>query len=326
MIESVVDAGRDRLRRHADLRTHEGTRERRSRAGPRQRCDALAGAPRSHHAFGAAAAVLIQGIPRYGWWNVASYMARRASRRRLLAVSFGAYAVSLFFGDNPWSGWDNVFASLVVVVMTLINMVGATFVSRVASVMVVVLLGVFAVFVWVTITDVNWHLLAFSGYPLGLEDHLEHRADLLRLPRFRRDDLHGREPPRSEECVVGDGARARADDGHVRVDLDRRVRDLDLRSGDRLRRDCDRRGCAAVARRRRLHADGSGRAHRDRRSDQSDALRLGGANRLAGGDRAVPPVLGHNSRLGKHGGLIVTGILVLLLANFVDLSAIASVA
>jgi amino acid transporter len=38
-----------------------------------------------------------------------------------------------------------------------------------------------------------------------------------------------------------------------------------------------------------------------------------------------PPLLGRNSRLGRHGGLVLTGILVLLLANLVDLSAIASV-
>ena len=49
--------------------------------------------------------------------------------------------------------------------MTLINMVGATFVARVASVMVVVLLGVFAVFIWVTISDVDWSMLAVSDYP-----------------------------------------------------------------------------------------------------------------------------------------------------------------
>ena len=82
----------------------------------------------------------------------------------MLAVSFGSYAVSLFIGDHGWGGWDNVFASLLVA-MTTINMTGATFVARAASVMVVVLLCVFAVFIAVTISDVNFHLLAFSGYP-----------------------------------------------------------------------------------------------------------------------------------------------------------------
>ena len=83
----------------------------------------------------------------------------------MLAVSFGTYATTLFIGDDAWSGWDNLFASLLIVAMTLVNMIGATFVSRVASVMVVVLLVVFAVFIVVTISDVNFDLLAFSGYP-----------------------------------------------------------------------------------------------------------------------------------------------------------------
>jgi L-asparagine transporter-like permease len=38
-----------------------------------------------------------------------------------------------------------------------------------------------------------------------------------------------------------------------------------------------------------------------------------------------PPLLGPGSRLGRHGGLLVTGMVALVLANFLDLSAIASV-
>jgi amino acid transporter len=38
-----------------------------------------------------------------------------------------------------------------------------------------------------------------------------------------------------------------------------------------------------------------------------------------------PPLLGPRSRLGRHGGLLVTAALALVLANLVDLSAIASV-
>ena len=47
----------------------------------------------------------------------------------MVAVSFGGYATSLFIGDDAWSGWDNVFTSLLVVGMAAINMVGATFVA-----------------------------------------------------------------------------------------------------------------------------------------------------------------------------------------------------
>ena len=38
-----------------------------------------------------------------------------------------------------------------------------------------------------------------------------------------------------------------------------------------------------------------------------------------------PPILGRDSRLGPHGGVLVTAALVLVVANVVDLSAIASV-
>ena len=66
--------------------------------------------------------------------------------------------------------------------------------------MVVVLLGVFAIFIWVTIADVDFDLLAFSTYPPLLGHHREHRADVLRVPRLRRHDLHRRDlaiPPAS---------------------------------------------------------------------------------------------------------------------------------
>ena len=82
----------------------------------------------------------------------------------MVAVSFGSYAVSLF-GADGWSGWDNVFTSAVIVLMTAINIRGTQFVARVASALVFVLLAVFALFIAVTITDIDFDLLAFSGYP-----------------------------------------------------------------------------------------------------------------------------------------------------------------
>ena len=111
---------------------------------------------------------LLQGFGNGRLLGIAAWLGYAAAFvvvAAMLAVSFGSYAVSLFFGDDAWSGWDNVFASLLIVAMTLINMTGATFVARVAAVMVVVLLAVFAVFIAVTIRDVDFDLLAFSGYP-----------------------------------------------------------------------------------------------------------------------------------------------------------------
>ena len=79
---------------------------------------------------------LLQGFGNGRLLGVASWLGYAAAFvvvAAMLAVSFGSYATSLFIGDDAWSGWDNVFASLLIVAMTLVNMTGATFVSRVAS-------------------------------------------------------------------------------------------------------------------------------------------------------------------------------------------------
>jgi amino acid transporter len=49
--------------------------------------------------------------------------------------------------------------------MVGINLIGAGFVDRAQSLIVVVLLAVFAVFIVATLVDIDPHLLAFSGYP-----------------------------------------------------------------------------------------------------------------------------------------------------------------
>ena len=83
----------------------------------------------------------------------------------MVAVAFGSYATSLFIGDDAAAGWDNVFTSGIVVAMAGINLIGARFVDRAQSLIVVVLLAVFAVFIVATLVEIDPHLLAFSGYP-----------------------------------------------------------------------------------------------------------------------------------------------------------------
>ena len=83
----------------------------------------------------------------------------------MVAVAFGSYATSLFIGNDAAAGWDNVFTSAIVVAMAGINLIGARFVDRAQSLIVVVLLAVFAVFIVATLVDIDPHLLAFSGYP-----------------------------------------------------------------------------------------------------------------------------------------------------------------
>ena len=83
----------------------------------------------------------------------------------MVAVSFGGYATSLFVGEHAGAGWDNLFITALILAMLAINLVGAKFVANAQSVIVACVLAVFAVFIVVTIVNLNPHLLAFSGYP-----------------------------------------------------------------------------------------------------------------------------------------------------------------
>jgi len=84
----------------------------------------------------------------------------------MVAVSFGDYAVSLFVGTGShWSGWNNVFITLLLVVMCALNMVGTKAVAAAQAAIVVGVLAVFGVFIFVTVPKIDTSLLAFSGYP-----------------------------------------------------------------------------------------------------------------------------------------------------------------
>ena len=83
----------------------------------------------------------------------------------MVAVAFGSYATSLFVGDDAGGAWDNIFTSLIVVAMAALSIVGSKLVDRAQSIIVIALLAVFAVFIAVTIVDIDFDLLAFSGYP-----------------------------------------------------------------------------------------------------------------------------------------------------------------
>jgi hypothetical protein len=58
------------------------------------------------------------------------------------AVSFGSYATSLFVGDDPAGGWDNRFTTLLILVMVVVSVIGATFVARAQSLIVIGVLAV----------------------------------------------------------------------------------------------------------------------------------------------------------------------------------------
>lgn len=83
----------------------------------------------------------------------------------MVAVSFGDYAAALFLGDAPGGPATKVFAAVLVVAATMLAMAGPRVLSRVQSLVLLLLLAVFAVFVVTTVGHLDLSLLSPSGYP-----------------------------------------------------------------------------------------------------------------------------------------------------------------
>ena len=81
----------------------------------------------------------------------------------MVAVSFGSYAASTFAGGN--AAWIKVFAALIIIVVTAVNIVGSGLVAKAQTVIVYVVLGILAFFAVVTLVNMHPSLLAPSGYP-----------------------------------------------------------------------------------------------------------------------------------------------------------------
>ncbi len=81
----------------------------------------------------------------------------------MVAVSFGSYASAAFAGGD--TAWEKPFAVAIVLAMTALNVAGSTFVARIQSVIVFVVIGILSVFAAVTVVNMDPALLAPSGYP-----------------------------------------------------------------------------------------------------------------------------------------------------------------
>jgi amino acid transporter len=89
---------------------------------------------------------LLEGFGRGRLVGIASwlgYISAIVIVTAMVVVSFGSYAVSPFIGDNASSWWDNLFITLLVIVLTGVNTIGTKVVTAAQSVIV---LGVLVVF------------------------------------------------------------------------------------------------------------------------------------------------------------------------------------
>lgn len=82
----------------------------------------------------------------------------------MVAVSFGSYASSMLTGGEN-AAWVKVFAALIIVVMTAVNIAGSQLVANAQTVIVYVVLGILTIFAVVTLANMHPSLLAFSKYP-----------------------------------------------------------------------------------------------------------------------------------------------------------------
>jgi amino acid transporter len=274
-------------------------------------------------------AYLVEGFGNGRLVGIASWLGYAAAIVivcSMVAVAFGSYAASLFIGDDAGAGWDNIFASAVVLGALALNIVGSRVVDRAQSLIVIALLGVFAVFIVVTMVDVDWDLLAFGGYP-PLSDIVASVALTFfaylgfSVITFTAGDLRdpGRELP-----IAMYGALGVTSALYVFISLgvfgtlgsDQVVAYGETAIAEAARPSLGEAGFVmmAVA---ALLATGS--------SVNATIYASGGLTTMLAKIGQFPPFFGAESRLGRHAGLIITSGVVLVIANLVDLSAIASV-
>ena len=244
----------------------------------------------------------------------------------MVAVAFGSYATSLFIGDDAASGWDNVFTSAIVVAMAAINLVGSRVVDRAQSLIVVVLLIVFAVFIAVTLVDIDFDLLAFSGYP-SFSDIVASVAITFfaylgfSVITFAAGDLRdpARELPRAMYIALGVTTVL-----YVLISLGV--------FGTLTAEEAIGYGETAIAEAARPALGDAGFTMMavaallaTASSVNATLYASGGLTTMLAQVGQFPSFFGRGSRLGAHAGLLITAALVLLVSNLVDLSAIASV-
>jgi amino acid transporter len=244
----------------------------------------------------------------------------------MVAVAFGSYATSLFVGDDAAGGWDNLFTTAIVLAMAALSIVGSRVVDRAQSVIVVALLAVFAVFIAVTIVDIDFDLLAFSGYPSAADIvasvALTFFAYLgFSVITFASGDLRepARELPLAMYAALGITTIL-----YVLISLgvfgtltvDEAIGYGETAIAEAARPALGEAGFVMMAVAALLATASSVNA---------TLYASGGLTAMLAEAGQFPTFFGRRSRLGPHAGVLITAAIVLVVSNVVDLSAIASV-
>jgi amino acid transporter len=244
----------------------------------------------------------------------------------MVAVSFGSYASTVFLGDDAAAGWDNVFTTLLIVIMVVINMVGATIVARAQSLIVALVLASFAFFIVAIFPSVDFGMLAFDDYPSFSKIIASVAITFFaymgfNVITFAAGDL--RDPPHDLPRAMS-GALGITGLTYVLIAIcvfgTLTVAEVigygETAIAEAARPELGDAGFGLMAATAMLSTAGATNAMLYASGNLTAALAK---------DTIFPPFFGERSPLGPHAGLLISAGIILVVSNVVDLSAIASV-
>jgi amino acid transporter len=257
-----------------------------------------------------------------GWLG---YFATIVVVTAMVALSFGDYAANAI-GQDGSQAWIKIFAAAIVVVTALLNASGARLVDKSQSVIVIGLIAVFLIFIVATLPNLHPDLLDPSGYPsvrqivssvaitffsfLGFAV-ITFTAGQLRTP--------ARELPLAMYLALGITALL-----YVAISLSV--------FGTLTVPEVVHYGPTAIAEAARPTLGDAGYAAMSiaalLATSSSVLATLYAAPGFTGALAKVgqfPPVFGSSSRLGRHGGLVITVVLSIVLLAFFTLGVVVSI-
>ena len=244
----------------------------------------------------------------------------------MVAVSFGDYIATLFFDADPGSAASKIAGALLVAAAAMMTVAGPQVVDRVQSWIVLPLLATFAVFVVATLGQLDTSLLSPAGYPAWGEIiasvALTFFAFLgFAVISFAAGDLADptRELPRAMYWALGVTTVL-----YVLVALcvfgtlpvDQVVAYGPTAIAEAARPTLGEAGFTLMSVAALLATSSSVTATLYASDGLTDSLAE---------ERLFPPVFGPTSRLGAHGGLVITSVLTILFVTVLDLGSLASV-
>jgi amino acid transporter len=272
---------------------------------------------------------LIQGFGNGRLVGVASwlgYITAIVVVGAMVAVSFGDYAAAIFVGNDASAVWSKVFAAALVIAAALLCIFGPRMVDRVQSLIVIGLLAVFAVFIFATVTHLHADLLAPSTYPstrsIISSVALTFFAYLgFAVISFAAGDLRNpqRDLPRAMYLALGATTLlyvAIAIGVFGTLTVDEVIRFGPRAIAEAARPTLGEAGYAAMAIAALLATASSVTATLYASSGLTGSLADAGQ---------FPKAFGATSRLGRHGGLVITTVLTLLFVTVFNLGALASI-